>query len=352
MRRPHLFASDNTATVHPRVMEALSRVNLDHQICYGDDPYTGEAEERIRELFDAEASVFFVYNGTGANVLSLATMVRSFEATLCTEIAHIQEDEAGAPEKFTGAKLLTVPPLAGKLTVEQLKPFMSRRGFEHTSQPKAVSITQATEVGTCYTPEEIREIADFCREQELYLHMDGARISNAVVNLADRPGDPMEPREMLREITSRAGVDALSFGLSKNGIMFGEAVVLFRPELAQWGLNLRKQTTQLASKMRYIAAQYTAMIEGDLWAENARQANALAARLAGSIQPLPGMELAYPVEANGVFPSMPEKAINALREEWGFYLWEPEENIVRLMLSFDSAEEDVDQFVGALKELV
>ncbi|MFP4534507.1 MAG: threonine aldolase family protein [Spirochaetaceae bacterium] len=352
MRRAHLFASDNTATVHPSVMEALSRVNRDHQISYGDDPYTREAEERIRELFDAEASVFFVYNGTGANVFSLATMVRSFEATLCTEIAHIQEDEAGAPEKFTGAKLLSVPPLAGKLTVEQLEPFISRRGFEHTSQPKAVSITQATEVGTCYTPEEIRDIAAFCRENGLYLHMDGARISNAVVYLAERPDTPIEPNEMLREITSRAGVDALSFGLSKNGIMFGEAVILFRRELAEWGPNLRKQTTQLASKMRYIAAQYTAMIEGELWARNARRANALAARLAGSVQPLRGVELAYPVEANGVFPSMPREAIDSLREEWGFYLWEAERNIARLMLSFDSTEEDVDQFVDALKAAV
>lgn len=348
MRRAHLFASDNTATVHPAVMEALNSVNKDHQISYGDDPYTREAEEKLRELFDADLSVYFVYNGTGANVLSLATMVRSFEATICTEIAHIQEDEAGAPEKFTGAKLLTVPPLAGKLTVEQLKPFMARRGFEHTSQPKAVSITQATEVGTCYTPEEIRGIAEFCRREGLYLHMDGARISNAVVTLADRPGSAVEPRQMLREVTSRAGVDALSFGLSKNGIMFGEAVVLFREELREAAPNLRKQSTQLASKMRYIAAQYTAMIDEDRWALNARQANALAARLAGSIDGYPGVELAYPVEANGVFPTMPQAAIEALQEEWGFYTWEAESRVMRLMLSFDSTEEDVDQFVEAL----
>jgi threonine aldolase len=330
-------------------MDALSRVNKDHQISYGDDPYTGEAEEALRELFDSDLSAFFVYNGTGANVLSLATMVRSYEATICTEIAHIQEDEAGAPEKFTGAKLLTVPPLAGKLTVRQLEPFMARRGFEHTSQPKAVSITQATEVGTCYTPEEVREIGEFCRREGLYLHMDGARISNAVVNLADRPGNAMEPRRMLREITCKAGVDALSFGLSKNGIMFGEAVVLFREELREMAPYLRKQSTQLASKMRYIAAQYTAMIEDDRWALNARQANALAARLAGSIDPLAGVELVYPVEANGVFPSMPPQAIEALQDEWGFYLWEAESGVVRLMLSFDSTEDDVDQFVRALE---
>jgi threonine aldolase len=179
--------------------------------------------------------------------------------------------------------------------------------------------------------------------------MDGARISNAVVNLADRPGNAMEPRRMLREITCKAGVDALSFGLSKNGIMFGEAVVLFREELREMAPYLRKQSTQLASKMRYIAAQYTAMIEDDRWALNARQANALAARLAGSIDPLAVVELVYPVEANGVFPSMPPQAIEALQDEWGFYLWEAESGVVRLMLSFDSTEDDVDQFVRALE---
>lgn len=352
MRRAHLFASDNTATVHPAVMDALARVNEKHEISYGDDEYTREAEARIRELFDAEVTVYFVYNGTGANVLGLASMVRSWEATICTEIAHINEDETGAPEKFTGSKLLPVHPRTGKLTVDQLKPFMGRRGFEHTSQPRAVSLTQSTEVGTCYTPEEIREIAEFCREEGLYLHMDGARIPNAAVSLADRPGSAMEPREMLREITSRAGVDVLSFGLSKNGIMFGEAVVFFRPELAPQALFLRKQTTQLASKMRYIAAQYSAMVDGDLWALNARRANALAARLAGRITAIDGVDLAYPVEANGVFPSLPQNAIAALREDWGFYTWEPERSIVRLMLCFDSDEQDVDQFCDALEALV
>lgn len=351
MRKPHLFASDNTATVHPKVMEALNRANRNHEISYGDDPYTREATEAIRDLFDADLKVFFVYNGTGANVLSLSSMVRSYEATICTQIAHIEEDETGAPEKFTGAKLLPVPPKEGKLSVAQLESFMPRRGFEHTSQPKAVSITESTEVGTRYTPEEIRSIAEFCRAEGLYLHMDGARLSNAVASLADRPESAMEPREMLREITSRAGVDLLSFGLSKNGIMFGEAVVVFRPELAIAPLYLRKQATQLASKMRYIAAQYTAMIEGDLWAENGRKANALAARLAGRLLPLNGVELAYPVEANGVFPSLPPKAIEALQEEWGFYLWERERNVVRLMLSFDSTEEDVDQFADAVERL-
>ena len=348
MRREHLFASDNTATVHPNVMEALARVNRRHEISYGDDPYTKAAAEQIEELFDAEAEVFFVYNGTVANLLGLASMMHFYQGTICTEIGHIEEDETGAPEKFTGAKLLTVPPLAGKLTVQQMAPFMARRGFEHTSQPRVVSITESTEVGTCYTPEEIRDISSFCRTEGLYLHMDGARISNAVVNLADRPGVPRDPREMLRDITSRAGVDVLSFGLSKNGIMFGEAVVIFRKELAEPALFLRKQATQLASKMRYIAAQYTAMIEHGLWAVNARKANALAARLAATLQPLDGIELAHPVEANGVFASLPPAAIKGLQEEWGFYLWEADKNVVRLMLSYDSNEEDVDEFVEAL----
>ena len=352
MRRAHLFASDNTATVHAAVMDALSKVNENHEISYGDDPYTREAIDKLRELFDAEVEVFFVYNGTGANVLGLASMVRSYEATTCTEIAHIQEDETGAPEKFTGSKLLPVTPLAGKLTVEQLAPFLGRRGFEHTSQPAAVSVTQSTEVGTAYTVEELREIGEFCRKEGLLFHMDGARASNAVVHLADRPATPMEPREMLREITTRAGVDVFSFGLSKNGIMFGEAVVLFRPELAAAARFLRKQTTQLASKMRYIAAQYSAMVDDDLWALNARRANALAARLAGRLDAMEGVELAYPVEANGVFPSLPERAIEALQEEWGFYLWEPEQGVVRLMLSYDSTEEDVDDFCDALENLL
>ncbi|MFP4331049.1 MAG: threonine aldolase family protein [Alkalispirochaetaceae bacterium] len=349
MRRAHLFASDNTATVHPAVMEALARANQNHEISYGDDPYTREAEQKIRELFDAELSVFFVYNGTGANVLALASMVHSWEATICTEIAHLYCDETGAPERITGAKLLPVRPLAGKLTVDQLRPFMGRRGFEHTSQPRAVSLTESTEVGTCYTPEEIREIADFCREEGLYLHMDGARISNAAVSLADRRGSGSEPRQMLREITSRAGVDVLSFGLSKNGIMFGEAVVFFRQELAAAARFLRKQATQLNSKMRYIASQYTALIEDDLWARNARHANALAARLADRLTAVEAVELAYPVEANGVFPSLPDRVIAALQEEWGFYTWEPEASVVRLMLCFDSTEEDVDLFCDAVE---
>lgn len=339
-RAPRFFASDNTATVHPAVMNALQQANAGHAVAYGDDPWTAQATQAIQSLFGGRGQVFFVYNGTGANVVAAAAALRPYQAVICTEISHIYEDECGAAERFVGCKLIPVEHHGGKLVPDEARRRLGSLGFEHSVQPRLLSITQATELGTVYRPEEVRALADLAAQYGLKLHMDGARVANATVSL----GCP------IAEFTVDAGVDILSFGATKNGIMFGEAVVVFDDELADGFRFLRKQATQLASKMRFIAAQFSAWLADDLWLDLARRANTHAGRLAEGLRRA-GLEPAYPVEANGVFVAMPGTIATELRRRYPFYDWDPRIDLVRLMCSFDLEPEDIDGFLQELSRL-
>jgi threonine aldolase len=334
------LASDNGASVHPAIMDALQEANRGHSIAYGDDEWTRAADRIFKDIFGQRSEVYFVYNGTGANVIGMQAALSSFHGVVCTDCSHIHYDECGATEKYTGAKLLPVPAPEGRLTPAGIESLLYAQGVVHHSQPKIVSVTQATEFGTIYDADSIREIAEFCHKHDLYLHMDGARISNAGVSLGLDLG----------EMTGRLGVDILSLGGTKNGAMFGEAIVVFRPELAQNLKYIRKQGMQLASKMRYVSAQFATLFGTDLWRENALHANTLAQELASRLREIPSVEIVYPVQANGVFARLPRQAIPRIQEEIYFYVWDEETDVVRLMLSFDSTMDDVDRFVAAVRK--
>ena len=336
------FASDNNAGVHPQMLKAISEVNYGHVIAYGDDPYTEKAISEIRAIFGAEVEPYFVFIGTAANVLGLSSVTQSHHAVICPDTAHINVDECGAPEKFSGCKLLTCQTLNGKLTVDMIASHMHGIGFEHHVQPRVVSITQATELGTVYTLNEIREIAQYTHEQGMLLHMDGARISNAAVSLGCG----------LYEMTGGAGVDVLSFGGTKNGMMYGEAVVFFNKGLCEDFKYRRKQGMQLASKMRYIAAQFSAFLENDLWIKNASHANQMAQKLHTAIKDIPGVEVTQAVESNAVFAKIPAEIIPLLQEEFFFYVWDEERSEVRWMCSFDTEAEDIESFASLLRSLL
>lgn len=329
------FASDNNAGVHPAVMEAMAAVNNGHCIAYGDDPDTAAAVETFREHFGETAEVFFVFNGTGANVLGLQAATQSHHAVICAETAHIQVDECGAPEKFTGCKLLAVPSPDGKLTPEGIRSHLHGFGFEHHAQPRVISITQPTELGTLYSVAEIQAISALAREHDMVLHMDGARLANAAAALSTD----------LKTLTVDAGVDVLSFGGTKNGMMLGEAVVFFDPALARDFKYIRKQGMQLGSKMRFVAAQFLALLETDLWLENARHANRMAALLAEKVRRIPGVTLTQAVETNAVFARLPAERIASLQEKSFFYVWNETASEVRWMTAFDTTEADVAHFV-------
>ena len=339
---PRGFASDNNAGVHPEILKAMAAVNDGHVIAYGDDPYTEKALEAIRKLFGEEAEIFFVFIGTAANVLGLSSVTQPYHAVICPDTAHIHVDECGAPEKFSGCKLLTCPAPDGKLTVDMIAGHMHGIGFEHHVQPKVVSITQATELGTVYTPDEIRKIADYTHQQGMFLHMDGARISNAAVSLDCS----------FRDMTVDAGVDVLSFGGTKNGMMYGEAVVFFHRELCSDFKYRRKQGMQLASKMRYIAAQFSAFLKDDLWRRNALHANLMAQKLYAAVLNIPGITVTQKVESNAVFATIPPEIIPALQKQFFFYEWDEERSEVRWMCSFDTTEEDIEAFATQLRKLV
>ena len=336
------FASDNNAGVHPNILTALAQVNDGHVIAYGDDPYTEKAIAELRGIFGQEVEPFFVFIGTAANVLGLSTITQPYHAVICPETAHINVDECGAPEKFTGCKLLTCNTPDGKLTVDMIASHMHGIGFEHHVQPRVVSITQATGLGTVYTFDEIREIASYTHERGMLLHMDGARISNAAVAL----------RCNFHEMTGGAGVDILSFGGTKNGMMYGEAVVFFDPSLGRDFKYSRKQGMQLASKMRYIAAQFEAFLKNDLWKKNAQHANKMAQKLHEAVRQLPGVDITRSVESNAVFARIPESIIPRLQEEFFFYVWDEETWEVRWMCSFDTTEEDIEGFTSLLRSLL
>ncbi len=336
------FASDNNAGVHPRILEALAEVNAGHVIAYGDDPYTGQATAALKTIFGDEAEPFFVFIGTAANVLGLSSITQPYHAVICPETAHIHVDECGAPEKFSGCKLLTCQTPDGKLTTELIAGHMHGIGFEHHVQPRVVSITQATEMGSVYTLEEIRAIARFTHKHGMFLHMDGARISNAALSLDCG----------LYEMTGGAGVDVLSFGGTKNGMMYGEAVIFFNKALCSDFKYRRKQGMQLASKMRYIAAQFSAFLENDLWKENARHANLMAKKLFAAVKDIPGVEVTQAVESNAVFARIPRHIIPVLQKEFFFYVWDEERSEVRWMCSFDTTEEDIKSFASLLRNLL
>src|SRR5712671_5151721 len=285
------FSSDNNAGVHPEIIEAISRVNQGHVVAYGDDAYTRSAVKKFEEHFGPEIAVFFTFNGTGANVLSLQSLTRSFQSVLCSAYAHIYTDECGAPEKHTGCKLIPLPHQNGKITLDTVRHAYHGIGDQHHVQARVISITQSTEMGTVYQPEEIKALAQFAHEREMFLHMDGARISNAAASLG----------QTLRQATRDLGVDVLSFGGTKNGIMGGEAVVFFKRELSPDFLYLRKQGMQLASKMRFIAAQFEALLTNNLWHRSAEHANRMARLLEKEISRFPGIKIVWKVEANGVF---------------------------------------------------
>ncbi|MFA6125891.1 MAG: low specificity L-threonine aldolase [Bacteroidales bacterium] len=335
------FASDNNAGVHPEIMEAMNHCNTGHVVGYGDDDYTRAAISRIRDHFGSSTEVFFVFNGTAANVVGLRNMTQSFNSIICAESAHIQEDECGAPEFFTGCKLIPVDTENGKMTVDAILPHIRGIDFEHHSQPRVVSITQATELGTVYTPAEIRKIADFVHQRGLLLHMDGARIANAAVSQG----------LSMKAITRDAGVDVLSFGGTKNGAMYGEAILFFEPGLTPWFKYIRKQSMQLASKMRYIAVQFDTLLTNDLWMRNAAHSNKMARFLASRAAKVPGVVINRPVEANGVFALIPPKMIKLLQDEFFFYVWDESICEVRWMTSWDTTEEDILRFTDLLASL-
>lgn len=336
------FASDNNAGIHPDILKAIEIANSGHVVAYGDDPYTEKAVAEFKKLLGNDIDVFFVFGGTAANVLGIKSATEPFNAVICAEMAHINVDECGAPEKFTGCKLLTIPTTNGKITVEQVVHHVHGIGDQHHVQPKVVSITQATEMGTLYYPKEIKAIADYAHQNNMFLHMDGARIANAVVGLDVD----------VKEVTKNAGVDILSFGGTKNGMMFGEAVVFFNRELAKNFKFIRKQGMQLASKMRFVSAQFEALFFNGLWLENANHANQMAHLLAEKIKGIPQVKITQEVQANAVFAIVPKHSIPKLQEKYFFYVWNEETSEVRWMTSFDTQEEDIENFVKFVEEIL
>ena len=336
------FASDNNAGVHPAVMNALIQVNQDHAVGYGDDEWTVKAKERFNELFGVKTDVYFVYNGTGANITALQSVCSSFQSVITSQSAHINVDECGAPEKMIGGKIHTIHGDNGKIQPEDIIPFLSATGFEHHSQPRVISITQVTELGTVYTLNEIKELCDFAHSNDLIVHMDGARITNALVAL----------KCTIKDMTTDLGVDVVSFGGTKNGLMFGEAVVFLNPDLSKYTKYIRKQSSQLHSKMRYISSQYLEYLSNDLWIKNAAHANKMAKLLAEKLMSVPQIKISRPVESNAVFAIVPESLIEPLQQQYFFYIWDHQCQEVRWMTSFDTTEDDITGFIYAIKTII
>jgi threonine aldolase len=329
------FGSDNHSGAHPEVIQALAAANSGDAGPYGADQWTQRAADDLCAMFGA-AGAFFVFNGTAANVLGISLLLRPFEAVVCADTSHLNVDECGATERVLGNKLLAIPTPDGKLTPELIGPRLTGRGDEHRAQPRVVEIAQVTEVGTCYSLAELSRLRDFCRAEGLYLFVDGARLSNAAAHLGCDLGD------------LAACADVLSFGGTKNGAVAAEAVAVMHEELLAAVPYHRKQQMQLGSKMRFTAAQFTALLEDKLWLRSAQHANAMAARLAAGIASASGVTIRYPVQSNAVFAALSPERIAALQREWTFYTWNEAENVVRWMTAFDTTEEDVDAFAAAI----
>jgi len=334
------FASDNNAGVHPEIIEELVAANSGHTIGYGNDPYTEKAKQIFKEQLGNLTETFFVFTGTAANVLSLSGITRPWNSVITAFTAHLEQDECGAPEKFTGCKVLTVDTDDGKINTDMLLKHMHGFDFEHHSQPKVISITQVTEMGTIYTPGEIKSLADFAHENGMLLHMDGARIANASVSL-DLP---------FKSFTTDSGVDVLSFGGTKNGMMYGEAVCFLKPDLSNDFKYIRKQGMQLASKMRFISAQYIAYFRNDLWKKCASHSNEMAKLLADKLGYMDGIRITQKVQANGIFLIIPHDVAESVRQQYFFYPWDEKISEYRLMTSWDTTEEDIKEFAEILKE--
>lgn len=339
---PVSFGSDNHSAVHNLIFDAMIRANEGYAKGYGEDDLTEAAVKEIRELFGGNCEVLLVMTGTGANVIALQSLIRSYHSIICSSISHINVDECGAVQKFTQARLETVNTDDGKLTPEMIEPLLAGRGDEHRSQKRVISVSQATEYGTVYTVEELKCLADFAHHNGMYLHIDGARLANAAANLG----------VSLKEMTYETGVDALSFGGTKNGMMFGEAIVILNPELSIDTIYYRKQATQLFSKMRYIAAQFRAYLKDELWLKNALHSNKMAQYLAERLADKGGISITRKVQGNAVFAVLPEELIAPLQSRYHFYTWNEELKEVRLMCSFSTKEEDIDSFIDDLEKLM
>ena len=333
------FGSDNHSGISPEILEALASANVEHALAYGDDEYTQRTADLFKKTFGPLASVYLVFNGTGANVLCIDAMCRSHHAVVCSDTAHIHVDECGAPQRIVGCKLLTVPTPDGKLTPELVKTQLHGFGFEHHSQPRAISIAQSTELGTLYTLDEIRALADLAHSYDMYLHVDGARLANAAVRLGCS----------FKEMTTDCGVDCLSFGGTKNGLLMGESCVILNPKLDVDMKYRRKQMSQLCSKMRFVAVQFESYLTTGLWRRNAEHSNRMAQLLYQSVKDIPSVRVMYPVQVNSVFVQLPHEVWTGLQNDYFFYDWDEANDVVRWMCSFDTTEEDIAHFVEALK---
>lgn len=336
---PKSFASDNHAGVHPDILKAMAAANDGDAPAYGDDAWTTALDGHVKTAFGPDATGFAVLNGAGANMVGLALMLGRYDAIICADTAHIATHEAGAAERLLGVKLMTVPTADGKLVPDDIRSRLSGVGNPHESQPRVVSISQVTELGTCYTPDEMSALADTAHEAGLFLYVDGARIANAAAFL----------NCSLREITTDAGVDVFSFGGTKNGALAAEAVIVLEPSLSRGAPFLRRQSLQLASKMRFISAQLSALLTDDLWRTNAAHANAMAARLAAGLTDLPDVTLAYPVQSNAVFVTLPQEVIPQLQEHFTFHTWDPAAGTVRWMTAFDTTPTHIDAFLTTIR---
>lgn len=335
------FASDNNSGIHPNILKAIENANIGHTVGYGNDKYTQIAKEIFEEQFGSGIATFFVFNGTGANVLSISTLTDSFNSIITANTSHIIVDECGAPEKITGCKLIPISTSNGKITPQQIEKYLTGFDFEHHSQPKLISISQVSEMGTVYQPEEIKAICELAHKNNMFVHMDGARIANAAVTL-NLP---------FRSFTRDVGIDVLSFGGTKNGMLMGEAVIFFNEQLASNAKYYRKQSAQLFSKMRFVGAQFMAYFENDLWKTCASHANNMAQLLASHVKDA-GVEITQKVEANGVFAILDDNISKQLQKEYFFYPWDESRHEVRWMTSFDTNEEDILDFAAKLKLLL
>ncbi|HLK00307.1 MAG TPA: low specificity L-threonine aldolase [Streptosporangiaceae bacterium] len=331
------FGSDNHTAAHPAVLRAMMDVSSGDAVAYGADEWTIHTKDALRREFRCEGDVFFVFNGSGANVLGLSALLRRHEAVICADSAHINTDECGSPERLIGTKLMQLRSPDGKITLDGIAGKLGGRGDDHFSQPGVVAITQATEFGTCYSLDELRKVSEFCHAHDLLLYIDGARLANAAVHLDCD----------LAEIAAFA--DALSFGGTKNGAVGAEALIVMRPELVDAVKYLRKQQTQLASKMRYVSAQFGALLTDGLWRSNAAKANAMATRLAEGVSDVPGIGIVHSVQANAVFAKVPARQRELLQRDWIFHTWDEQADVVRWMTSWDTTEADVDAFLSDIR---
>lgn len=335
------FASDNYSGIHPEILEAIQNANSNHQISYGDDEYSASTYALFENIF-GKSTVLYAFNGTGANVIALKCCTLPFQSVICSEYAHILVDECGAPTQSIGCTLLPVSTLDGKLTPKIIQPFLSRVGNVHNTQPKVISISQSTELGTVYTVEELKTICNFAHSNNMYVHLDGARISNAVATLGIG----------LKESTVDCGIDIMSFGGTKNGLMVGEAILIFNDELKTNAAFYQKQSTQLYSKNRFMAAQFNALLTHNLWLRVAKKANEMAQLLEAQIKDIPEVQITQKVEANAVFAIIPSVIIEPLRQLYPFYEWNEQTHEQRWMCSFDTTAEEVTEFVSKLKMLL